>query len=349
MSGLSNIDQLTTWRRAFCLLYDVDDPVVSLGNIMHWRAVVQALDCRSPLDDQSAYVSGSYFYRPHSEVPDIGAVDEAMDASRHHGAKWTLFPAVRGYDPIDRLNRSGFVGLPWFVEAEYERHADVDTDLRSSLGGNQFRRLLKAVRRSDEQFNWHATVGEKIDQSVLSSFCRLHEMNIAKYGHIRNHFSLPILEELVRSPIRQQLCIFWYRRREDDLPVQAMLGFLDPRSGELELWVQGRDGESIPASLNLYRSGIYQVLRWAEGRGVQRVNLGRGAEVVKLQLGANRFHVVSNFLASNAIESHSDLGRLSDAATRAIRDSIQRLQSLVEQRRVTGDVELPKSVGGRDE
>ena len=296
------------WRQAFCRLYGTERPVVPLGRIMHWRAVAGALPGGSFADSDPALITGGYFYRPHTTAPSAAELDALP---RDDEARWVLCPVVRHGEGATLAER-GFTELPWFLEAELIASDDVDRDLRASLGGARFRELRRLARRAEADFRWEVA---EITEDTLLAFDRLHRQNLAKYGHAHNHFSLEILRDLRASPLGDRLCLFLHRDRHD-APVQAVLGLRHPES--LELLVQGIDHAAVPPSHNLYAAALYRIYHWGADHGLSRFNLGRGAALAKLNLGANRFHVVANHI-------DGDVGALREAACAAMDQAVATL------------------------
>ncbi|MGW1738891.1 GNAT family N-acetyltransferase [Nocardia sp. NPDC001965] len=329
------------WRRAWCRLYDTPAGDVRLGRIVHWRAVAEHLGTGVTLDRDRALVTRGFFYQPHTPPPDIADIRADRAAAARLGARWVLYPVIR-LDAVGVLADLGATVLPWFLEAEYVARDEIDRDLRTLLGGKRFRDLRRLVRRADEQYSWEVFTGAEIDDEVLSSFDRLHRMNLAKYGHRHNHFALPILRDLGASALRDRLTVF-RRRGADGAPVQAVLALRGTDPGTLDLLVHGIDHAIVPATQNLYAAALYRIYRWGQARGVRRFALGRGAERVKLDLGANRFHVVANALlhADGADPAAAGAGPLRDAARAAIERPLRELGSITGRRGRTGTVRLP--------
>lgn len=330
-----------SWRRAWCRLYDTPAGDVRLGRIVHWRAVVDALGVGADLDHDRALVTRGFFYQPHTPPPELADIRTDRATALRLGARWLLYPVVR-LDAVAALGESGATVLPWFLEAEYVPAGEVDRDLRSLLGGERFRDLRRLVRRADEHYTWEVLTGAEIDDEVLSSFDRLHRLNLAKYGHRHNHFALPILRDLSASALRDRMAVF--RRRESGgRPVHAVLALRGTDPGTLNLLVHGIDHAVVPAAQNLYAAALYRIYHWGQAHGIHRFALGRGAERVKLDLGANRFHVVANALiAADDVESAaSATGPLREAARAAIERPLRELVSITVRRGRIGAVLLP--------
>ncbi|MFI6367617.1 GNAT family N-acetyltransferase [Nocardia sp. NPDC050630] len=330
------------WRQAACQLYETPNLVVPLGEILHWRAVVEALGIESTAD--ATLLTGGYFYRPHTSAPSESELDAARHEAAAGGARWLLYPVVRDDDAGQVLARHDFVDLPWFIEAEFVAADDIDHDLRKLLGGTRFRELRRLVRRADEQFEWDVVTGSAIDEDILMAFDRLHRMNLAKYGHTRNHFALPILRNLAKSSLGERMCVFLHRRR-DGTPVQAVLALHHPESNTVEALVQGIDHAALPAAQNLYATALYRIYHWGSAHGVNRFNLGRGAQLTKLKLGANRFHVVSNHIGSVAGTPTREFDAVRAAAQASIGTAVAVLRAAIDRHGVRTVLLAQGSVG----
>jgi len=76
----------------------------------------------------------------------------------------------------------------------------------------------------------------------------------------------------------------------------------------------------VSPSHNLYAAALYRIYHWGAGHGLRRFNLGRGAALAKLNLGANRFHVVANHI-------DGDVGVLREAACAAMDQAVATLRA----------------------
>lgn len=331
------------WRKAFCQLYRVRRPCVPLGDIIHWRAVIDALGVGSHLDHDFAYVPSGYFYQTYTPAPTRPEVEVACRYAHRHGARWVLYPVM--HQPAAAAGAElGGVELPWFVSAEYEVRRGVDEDLRDQLGGARFREIARLSRRAAEQVTWHASTGEPAPDA-LASFDRLHRLNLDRYGHRHNHFARPILAELIRSPLRDNLCLFRHLPTRGGDPVQAVLALRSREAAAalLHLQVQGIDHARVTPAVNLYATMLYRIFHWGAANGIRRFDLGRGAHAAKLNLGANRFQVVSNLLVPVAPSAEpTDLTGLRKAAAHAVDGAVDQLRTTVGRRGVAAQIELPQ-------
>jgi hypothetical protein len=332
------------------VLYGTGEPIARLGEILHWRAGVDSLGMSElALNNAVAFVPSGYFYRAHSPAPSGTQIATAQQEAAARDAAWALYPTVRDQDDTRALKAAGFIALPWFIEAEYRVRDDLHTDLRTQLGGGRHRELLRLVRRVDERFVTTIAQGREAITSAggLESFDRLHQLNLAKYRHRANHFSAAILRILVDSPLGPRLCLIQRQRRQDGTTVQAVLALVDDERATVHLLVHGIDHARVPPGQNLYATSLYEIYRWGLQRGIATFNLGRGAERVKLSLGANVFHVLVNHLAPTAVQARrntrakDELVSLRDAASRRLDMMLDQLGQTADRPGAAGRVCVP--------
>jgi hypothetical protein len=351
------------YERLFALLYGTGgaEAPVRLGDVIHWRAGLDGCGLNDlSLNRSTAYVPSGYFYRAHTSAPSEPEVAAALRTAATRGADWVLYPTVRDEDDTRALTASGFVALPWFVEAEYRVRHGLDADLRAQLGPGRHRELLRLVRRADERFFTTVTEGHDAltEAGVLESFDRVHRLNLLKYGHGANHFSADITHALADSPLGSRLCLFRRHLRQGGDVVQAVLALIEDGGEAVHLLVQGIDHGRVPPGQNLYATSLYEIFRWGVRRGITVFNLGRGAERVKLNLGANAFHLLANHLGSVSItgtgsarreawEEDDEPARLRRASRRRLDIVCDGLREAVHRRGVVDLVRLPSSRNGK--
>jgi hypothetical protein len=142
------------------LLYGTHAPVVRLGAILHWHAVVGALGVAAVAEYDPAFVAHGYFYRPHTPAPQDAQLDADRSEAEAGAARWLLYPVVRTGDG-EALASRGFVELPWFVESEFVVEEDVERDLHRLLGRSRLKERHRLIRRADESYIWQAAVGPR--------------------------------------------------------------------------------------------------------------------------------------------------------------------------------------------
>jgi hypothetical protein len=335
------------YRRLFEQLYQTNGDTVRLGKIMHWNAVMRDLD-RSGLrlNQELAYLPRGYFYGSHTPAPGTSEIETDAGAALANGAHWLLYPAVR--HPAPALNRTGFVDLPWFIATNYHVRSGLATDLRAQLGGRRHRELRRHIRLADEHFPSTVCYGRSAlsEPGVMASFDRLHQLNLKKYGHRRNHYDSAALEVLLTSGLGDRLGVLLRHPRAGGPAVAATL-FLDEPDGTcMHLLVQGIDHDVVQTGHNLYAASVLDLLEWGTGREIGLFDLGKSAETTKLGLGANSFHLLWNHLVPVADWTHrtglrTELDDLRAAATARMRASLAALQAKVHRRGVAHLIDLP--------
>ncbi|MFE9500634.1 GNAT family N-acetyltransferase [Streptomyces collinus] len=334
-------------RKLFGILYKTDSSVARLNDIIHWRAVTQALGlAHMSLNDDYAEVTPGYFYAAHSTAPALPQNTGQLPAVAGEKATWLLYPALR-----QEMHRKLFgdnLGLPWFIESEYRVLSGVDVDLKQQLGSKRFRGLLRGVRLSNDMYTLSVACGQQEimgSEGAVDAFDRLHRMNLTKYGHKRNHFSREILEVLLASPLGPNCTLFLRAPRHGGAAVQAMLALR--HGAELHLLVQGIDHYRVPSSHNLYSALMYLTYAWGVESGITTFNLGRGNESSKLNLGANVFYPLLNHLLPRYSTSgvlNSELYGLHLAAKERINASLTGLRDTVMRRKKSNLIAIPPSL-----
>ena len=126
-------------------------------------------------------------------------------------------------------------------------------------------------------------------------------------------------------------------------PGAGSAGLVVPEAALLHLQVQGIDHARVPPAVNLYATMLYRIFGWGVANGIRRFDLGRGAHAAKLNLGANRFQVVSNLLVPVAPGAEpNDLTGLRKAAAHAVDAAVDQLRTTVLRRGAAAHIELPE-------
>ena len=100
------------------------------------------------------------------------------------------------------------------------------------------------------------------------------------------------------------------------------------RAAGCSSWFRASIAPAIPAGHNLYLAALFELYVLGESRGIVEFNLGRGKQLDKLRLGANRFHLLFNYLRPEASQLESELLSLKEAAEkRAARELLELNQS----------------------
>lgn len=311
-----NDEQATPqFRRLFSQLYDVPEPILPLGRVMHWSSTIRRLGADVPLlDGSETLVCGGYFYNCSTRAPSADDLDAWIALAERRGVPALFVPTVRNSDATDALSERGFSRIPWFVEAIYERKEGVDADLRAQLGRKGYAALLSDVKRAETAYELRFYTKPELlaDPSLLEETSRLHACNVEKYSHALNFYSEPILREILSGPLGERLLVALRRDRETGEAVQTSIAFFDLARSQMYSVVQGIDHARVRPGQNLYVAKYYQQLKYAEALGIREVNYGRGKEDHKRRLGANRFHLLNNWVRNSQVSIDAEVAQLTE-------------------------------------
>jgi hypothetical protein len=330
------------YRELFCRQYGfAGPPVVPLATIAHWQLVARALGLGDlSLNRAPAYVTAGYFYAVHTPAPTHDEALAAIELARERSAA-ALVPSVRRDASTAALQSAGFRPLPWFFQAEYHVTTGVDDDLRAQLGGKRHRELRRIERRCEVAYRTKILVGDELDAGTFAEFERLHELNLSKYGHARNQYPRAALSRMAASALGPRMVMLLMTPRWNPVPVQALFGLLDADGKRIVVPVQGIDHIRVPRGHNLYVAGFMKLFRWGVERGVAVFDLGRGAERTKLDLGANTFHILDNYVHPAGLARLDGAERLSAACDARIAAGLRGLAEAVERRAAVASIRLP--------
>ncbi|NJP89874.1 GNAT family N-acetyltransferase [Nonomuraea sp. FMUSA5-5] len=329
------------YRDLFCQMYGVAAPAVVLGEMIHWWAIVREAGLGDQkLHRQTAYVPAGYFYATHVDAPDARTVREARERAADLATDWVLYPVVKAADDTGALRAAGFTPIPWFVGADYRVREGVDEDLRGQLGKNRHGDLRRAARRAAERYDLELVSFPDITEEHLLLFDRLHRLNLRKYGHQHNHLSLPALRAMLRTPLGAGLFLYLRRPLEGGPPVQAGLNLVEDGGRTMSFVAQGIDHAVVPSSQNLYKAWFYEMFQRGAGMGVDTFVLGRGAELNKLDMGANTFYLLENHLGPVGDRETGEVERLRQRLRAGFEEIGARLAANMAQRRAANAFEL---------
>ena len=281
---------------------------------MHWKMRFGVSS--HIIDQEMTRVIGGTFYNFSTSVPArIKLVEEVAEADAA-GIHQFLIPTVRSCYDQEMLSNEGFSPIPWFVESIYERRQGVDVDLKMQLSRSQFKDILRLERKAAVDFDLEFYDHQKMikDYSIIQIASELHQLNINKYSHAHNFYSEEILKIILSSAIAKNLLICIRRDKLTRRPVQASINFVDREKGQLFQMVQGINHSLVKKGHNLYIAETLQMYRYAESQGINEIHLGRGAHENKKKLGANRFHLLNNWILNTKQNIHSELAKLQEAS-----------------------------------
>ena len=308
------------YRRLFEQLYGVSEPIVSLADVQHWAVVVKQLGAPTPLDCARTQVSAGYFYNTFTPAPDAELVESILARAHERHVDQVLVPIVRNCDETGALVARGFQSLPWFVEAVYERKRGLDADLREQKSRKHVNALSKTVRFAEQEYDFEIHRHDDLvaRPALITEAAELHQRNIEKYGHAQNNYSVSILQQILRCALGRHLLVAIRRDRETGRAVQAFINYIDEERGEFFLCVQGIDAAAVRPGHNLYTAGFYQLMRWADDRGIGVFSMGRGNVEQKRLLGANRFHLQRNWMWCRSAASSALIAALRAQTSRML-------------------------------
>ena len=316
------------YRDLFLDLYEISEPAVRLGEVIHWSSPMHALGLDElSLNQERAFFAAGYFYSVHTPPPGEPAIAAALEAARSAGALWLVYPVVPRSTDTACLASHGFTRLPWFIESRYHVRRGVESDLRTQLGGDRLKKIRRNARRVRQSYDTEVVTGADIARhpSAIADFARLHALNLIKYEHKKNHFSARAVEILLSSPLSMHVVLFLKRARATGRAVQAALNLVDDRAHQLLALVQGIDHAQVPSTHNLYTANYFDRYSWGAERGICVFNLGRGGEHTKRGLGANAFTVLDIHMRRVDGAKSAELFTLRSAAEAAMNANWQGL------------------------
>jgi pimeloyl-ACP methyl ester carboxylesterase len=336
---------LAVWRELFLDLYDLPDPVLPLGQVMHWPGPSGI--ARPALDGEPTLVFGGFFYNFSTPPPAAEEIDERLEEARARGIGQLLVPTVRETADAGALAEREFVAVPAFVECVFELEAGVDADLRARVGRRRHREVLRLVARAEERYavEYYDAARLRTEANVLELAATLHDFNRRKYGHRLNLYAEPILRRLLDSALGDHLLIAVRSERASGTPVQASIALIDRSRAQLYLLVHGIRHDLVPSAVNLDIADTYQYYRLAEREGVTEVNLGRGSPEYKRNLGAHRLHLLENWVRTGAPDAQRELAAAARMASERLggwSTGLVRSRAGTPNRGIDGEVSSPE-------
>lgn len=310
------------YRKLFEALYGVPSPLLSLERILHWVNITRELGCLDlEINRAPTWIFGGYFFNTTSSMPDEQSLDSQMAMGRAHGAMQFLIPTVRESSSCQPLLDRGFRPLPWFVESIFEIQKGLDQDLCERLGKKRHKEILRLWRKAETDYyvEQYTAVDLRVNPSVLRAVSELHRYNVDKYKHAFNFYSEEALLHLLASRLGDHLLICLRRDRETHEPVQTSISLVDTLCGQMYQLVQGIARDRVRAGQNLYIADTYHLYCLAEAKGITEINLGRGGPDQKSKLGANRFHMLINWLRSDILSASDEMNLLTQLCHNANR------------------------------
>ena len=327
--------------KLFCELYQVRLPCVVLREIIHWHSLVKKLELESQsFHDKLAYVMPGYFYSSASPIPNFTEVKDTIKAANELQADLVLLPVIRNTEKssnLDMFNSS----IPYFLESIYKVNHSLHEDLRKQLGKKRYKEILRVSNKIDQEYTIEFIEGDNIlkKPEMLVIFDKLHELNIRKYKHTRNHFNANIINNLLSSSMNGKVLFVFYRDIYTQEYVLGSLNLIDRKDRTIHLLVVGINRDKIPHSRNLYANFVYNIYKYGVGNNIDEFNLGRGLPANKLKLGANHFYILSNYLIFLKNDIGEELKFFTNSALQSIQKEVYMLEAYVKSK-----AELSKSI-----
>jgi hypothetical protein len=304
---------LEIFRDLFCSLYGLDEPVLPLRNVAHWYDRVRSLgSVDHEIHTKPTAVMGGWFYNISTPAPSRATLESWLAEAQSKGVSQGLVPTVRRQYSAEALAEAGFVGVPWFIEAECTIQEGLDKDLRARLGRDRHDGIRRIARRAEKLYpaTYHRGTDLGKHPELVESVAGLHACNVRKYGHAANFYDAALLRRLIASPLGEHVLVCIRRQRGSERAVQASISLLDRDCGQLYWLAVGIDHDQVDPSANLFVADGYGLARLAEREGATTVNLGRGNPTQKRRLGADRFYVLQNWIRADSPSATAELLRL---------------------------------------
>ncbi|MEO7261932.1 MAG: GNAT family N-acetyltransferase [Jatrophihabitantaceae bacterium] len=312
---------LRAFRDLFTSLYGLREPVLPLRDVLQWYDGVRRFGAADhELHTIPTAVVGGWFYNTSTPAPTHPAVAEWVAEAHRAGVGQVLIPAVRQAATDSVLDGSGFVGMPWSIEAECAFESGLDAHLRRQLGRDRHDGIRRIVRRVEQRFHARHYFASELRQhpTLIDTVARLHGCNVRKYEHAANFYSAPLLRQLLDSAIGDHLLVCVRYDAENGSPVQTSISLLDRSSRQLYWLAVGIDHDQVSPDVNLFVADYHGVAALALEHGIRTINLGRGNPTQKRRLGANRFHVLQNWVRASSPNATKELARLRVLSTAAL-------------------------------
>lgn len=285
-------------RNAFCISYGVSCPQLPLCGITHWEATLKGKAVRhSALHEEQAHVAPGFFYLPVSERPDPHYLNELTQEAQ--AADWLLVPSLeKSTGSLLQKYEQEIIPVNFMEVAYLQVEGTLDECLLTSMGRKHYKEMMRLTRRAEDLCHTQIyRLGELAENSeVLAAFSLLQSLNVDKYQHVKNLYSLEALQTLARSTEGSKYYIKINYDKTTHAPVYSSLSYADEHRGVFSQLVQGQDRSLVPAGLNLYVSDYYQLYKVADSLGFKINCLGRGAIEIKKRMGANRVVDLENWL-----------------------------------------------------
>lgn len=319
------------FRDLFCVAQRSAVPVAPFDRLAHWMSPARALvEGGHAYADAPVFVPAGYFYQLSASAPKADEIDQSLAAAREHGAAYVMYPCVRHDADRGALVGRGFQPFPWFIESSCLRSGDLEAQMRAQLGSDRFRQIRRSLRRYHDDYETEIVVGQAA-AALVHEFDQLHQRNLEKYGHRVNFYERAVLDRMFASSLGDNTFLFFSRDRRTATRVQGLLGLLDHAKQRVQLLVAGIDRSAVRPGHNVYLSAIFALYAWGEANGFSLFDLGRGKQLDKVRLGANRFRLLFNYVRGVDRPLHEDLVVVQEAARRKAEADLRDLAAVMQE------------------
>lgn len=292
---------MSLFRELFLDAHSIEKPVIELDRIVHWKAHMRMIGrVESKLSKRKALFFGGYLY--NFSTPPIGAeeITQAIEYGRENGAEIVVVPTVRDVDDCGGLEDAHFKRVPCFIESVVEIDGAVFDDVRARIGGKRYREMLRRDRAVSDEYEMSLYKGSELRENdeLVQLVADLHNENIKKYSYPTNFYSKSVIKRLSESSLADGVIVGIRSRRSDSYPVQVFIWLFSRERSELYSLVQGIRHEDVPRKHNLYVAAKCDLYRFAESKNVKKIYCGRGNQLEKYRLGANKFYLLNHWIYS---------------------------------------------------
>ena len=291
----------------------VNKPIVQLKNIPQWMGFLNSIGLKnSKLDNCQTLLQHSYFYNFSSSITDI----DLNSLSNDNSCQIQLIPTIRSANNDSILSELGYVKIPSYVESYLELENSLNCQLLQHLGSKKFRNIIRLtnVGRKHYDLNFYNWKDIGNDNGIIKNFVKLHKYNTQKYNHSHNLFNYDSVNKLFKSKFRKNVIIGLRSNKKNNEYVHGFIFIECRKYSHIYLLAQGSRPNLVSNGTNLYITMFYELFHYAYINNYSKIFLGRGNQLDKKNLGANRFNVLNNWFLCNNNISRENLRQIKDKA-----------------------------------
>jgi len=289
---LEEEQSLEIFKEMLLSTLNIKEPIVQLKDIPQWVGFLKSVGVKNtPLDDCSTFLSNGYFYNFSSRTP-INKLDINHEAEIH------FIPTLRDECNASILETQGFIKIPSYIESCLEIVDSLDFQLKHSLGNKRYKDIKRLTNKGRKCYpiifyDWQDIQG---NNCLLNAFAKLHEYNSFKYNHNYNLYNYDALKKLFESHLKKNIFIGLRYDKENSRYVQGFIFLVGQKYSDIYLLAQGSNIDMIQNGNNLYVAMLYELFNFAYSRKIFSIYLGRGSELNKRKIGANKFFLLNNWI-----------------------------------------------------